>query len=154
MKFRSILPFLTILLFYTFFPCRTSAEQKPDTLALINGIPVTGGEFKTRFELSVYPGKGLDDNLYQAKRGFLYSIVAERLLSAEAQKEIPGIDKNDEDLKRNIERIFLRDALYRREVLPMAKVTKSEIEKGIKISSYFYVVNAFYFPSQFHFLLL
>ena len=148
MKFRSILPFFILVLANPFFSYGTTAAQKSDTLAVINGTPVTSGEFKTRFEMSVYPGKGLEDNLYQAKRGFLYSIVAERLLSAAALKDIPGIDKNDEDLKRNIERIFLRDALYRKEILPKAKVSESEIDKGIKISSYFYVVNAFYFPDS------
>ncbi len=148
MKFHSILPFFILTLLNPIFPHGTTAAQKSDTLAVINGSPVTSGEFKTRFEMSVYPGKGLEDNLYQAKRGFLYSIVAERLLSAAALKDIPGIDKNDEDLKRNIERIFLRDALYRKEILPKAKVSESEIDKGIKISSYFYVVNAFYFPDS------
>ncbi len=122
------------------------ASPKPDTLAIVGGQPITTADFQNRFELSVYPGKDEYDNLYQVKRGFLESMVAERLL-ADAESMQPA-DSSQQLLKNNIEQMFLRDALYRTEVLPKTKVTKAEIEKGIKLSSYYYIVDAFYMPDS------
>jgi hypothetical protein len=117
-----------------------------DTLAVVNGQPITGDDFENRFELTVYPGKDISDNLYEAKRGFLQSMVAEKLLSnsSSMQKTFQG----EGQVKKQMERIFLRDALYRKEVLPKAKITKAEISNGIKFSSYNYVLDAFYMPDS------
>jgi hypothetical protein len=120
--------------------------EENDTLAVVNGMPITGDDFENRFELTVYPGKDLNDNLYDAKRGFLQSMVAEKLLSnsAAAQQTFQG----EEQIKKQMESIFLRDALYRIEVLPKVKISKFEISGGIKLSSYYYVVDAFYMPDS------
>ena len=140
-KYKStIVSFLLFFLIGLIF--ESSAIAKPDTLAVVNGEPITGADFQNRFELSVYPGKDISDNLFAAKRGFLQSMVAEKLLSNAASIKNTAAEEN---LKNQIERIFLRDALYRTEILPKAKVSDEEISKGIILSNYYYVVDAFYF---------
>ena len=119
----------------------------PDTLALVNGKPITGAELKNRFELSVYPGKDKAD-LQKVKYDFLLSMIAEKLLSNAESSSIERDNQGEELMKNEVERIFLRDALYRKEVLSKVKVAKSEINKGMKISDYFYIVDTFYFPDS------
>jgi hypothetical protein len=119
---------------------------KVDTLALVNGQPITSDDFENRFELTVYPGKDISDNLYAAKRGFLQSMIAEKLLSNSAMMKQKF--QGEEQIKKQMERIFLRDALYRKEVLPKVKISKSEISRGIKFSSYYYIVDSFYMPDS------
>ncbi len=126
------------------FP-KNFASVQPDTLAIVNGKPVTSGDFKNRFELSVYPGKGLNGNLYKTKRGFLYSMIAERLLSGEALKALPNDNKNEEFLKNETERMFLRDALYRREILPKSCRIGKRNRKGRKIFNIFLYTGCFLF---------
>ncbi|HED05753.1 MAG TPA: peptidyl-prolyl cis-trans isomerase [Ignavibacteria bacterium] len=171
MKYLTSFNFIVIIFFFLLSYSQDNyAEIQSDTLALVNGQPVTSADFKNRFELSIYPGKGEIYNLYKAKRGFLYSMIAERLLANQALRmptntdkyKLPEIakhlpnqalrtlptntDKNEEILKKETERIFLRDALYRKVIVPKAKVTKKEIEQGVKFSVYFYILDAFYFP--------
>ncbi len=138
----NIVSFLLIAFFSYAFTFNSYTSAKPDTLAIVNGEPITGADFRNRFELSVYPGKDLYDNLYSVKRGFLKSMIAEKLLS-NASLDNSTVEKN---LRRQMERIFLRDALYRREVLPKAKVSEEEIAKGMILSNYNYILDTYYFP--------
>ncbi len=134
--------FLLIAFFSIAFNFNSYTSAKPDTLAVVNGEPITGADFQNRFELSVYPGKDLYDNLYSVKRGFLKSMIAEKLLS-NASLDNSTVENN---LRKQMQRIFLRDALYRIEVLPKAKVSEEEIAKGIILSNYNYILDTYYFP--------
>ena len=118
-----------------------------DTLAIVNGRLITGADLKYRFELSIYPGKDKED-LEKVKNDFLLSMIAEKLLANSETKSIPNNNQNEELLKSEIEKIFLRDALYRKEVISKVKVTQNEIHKGVKLCDYFYIVDTFYFPDS------
>ncbi len=120
---------------------------RTDTLAIVNGKPITASDFKYRFELSIYPGKS-KQNIENDKKDFLLSMIAEKLLSNSESNSIQGEHQSEELFKSEVERIFLRDALYRKEVLSKVKVLQSEIKKGIKISGNFYIVDTFYFPDS------
>ena len=139
------IPFVAI--FITVFFSSTSMFAQTDTLAIVNGKPITGSDFKYRFELSVYPGKDKED-LDKVKKDFLLSMIAEKLLSNSESNSINGEHHNEELLKNEVERIFLRDALYRKEVLSKVKVSQSEVNKGIKISGNFYIIDTFYFADS------
>ena len=56
--------------------------------------------------------------------------------------------QGEDQIKKQMERVFLRDALYRKEVLPKVKISKAEISNGIKLSGYYYVLDAFYMPDS------
>jgi hypothetical protein len=140
---------LILLIIAVSFIClpKTCLMAEPDTLAVVNGKPITGDELKNRFELSVYPGKDKAD-LKKVKYDFLLSMIAEKLLSNAESNSIKKDNQSEELLRNEVERIFLRDALYRKEILLKAKVSKSEINKGSKLSAYFYIIDTFYFPDS------
>ena len=125
----------------------SSIAAQTDTLAIVNGKPITASDFKYRFELSIYPGKS-KQNIENIKKDFLLSMIAEKLLSNSESNSVQGEHQNEELLKNEVERIFLRDALYRKKVLSKVKVSRDEIKKGIKISGSFYIVDTFYFPDS------
>ncbi len=133
------------------FPKVSSAANKPagpDTLALVNGMPITGEEFRARFEMSLYPGKDDPTMLAETKREFLYSMIAEKLLSQAALHSNLPVTPAEKLVKEEMQDVFMRDALFRKEVMPYAKVTKQEILHGFKISIYKYIVDAFYFTDD------
>ncbi|HQT91069.1 MAG TPA: hypothetical protein PL001_03475, partial [Candidatus Kryptobacter bacterium] len=127
---------------------QAESTDRLDTLALVNGDPITSGDFLTRFEMSLYPGKDDPTMLEKTKREFLYSMVAEKLLAqAAAQSDLPYTPSEDL-LREQMEDIFLRDALFRTEIVPRAAVTNDELLHGFDISVYKYLVDAFYFDAD------
>lgn len=124
---------------------KPESTQKLDTLALVNRQPITSADFLTRFEMSIYPGKDDPTTLEQTKREFLYSMIAEKLLSQAAANSDQPYTTSEELVRKEMQDIFMRDALFRQEIMPRAKVTQQEILQGFKISIYKYVVDAFYF---------
>lgn len=130
--------------------CQVRAEStdRPDTLALVKGRPITSGDFLTRFEMSLYPGKDDPTRLEKTKRGFLYSMIAEKLLAQAADHSDMPYTSSEEILKREMEDIFMRDALFRKEIVPQATVSNDELLHGFDISVYKYMVDAFYFDAD------
>lgn len=119
-----------------------------DTLAVVAGQVITSEEFLNRFELSVYPGKEVSRNLELLKQKFLASMVAEKLLSLDANRRGGDLSFDLDNLMRQTEDLFLRDALFRREVLDRIKVGEVEIRAGIAQAAYLILVDAFYFPDS------
>lgn len=138
-KLRIAIYFCFIIAFFI-YPSFVFAQV--DTLALINGHPITSEDFKNRYELSVYPGKDERDT---SKVEFLYSMIAEKLLSQAALGSGEPTTVEENEVRRQAEEIFLRDALFRTEVLPKIRITDSELLDGLKQSTYTYTVDAFYF---------
>ncbi len=134
------------LLIFFFLTTHISFAQT-DTLAIVNGEAIKSDEFITRFEMTVYPGKGLKDNLAETKREFLYSLIAEKLLSNQSKISSPK-DPYEKYLKDEIEALFLRDALFHQEVLSKIRITDDELTRAISFSKNTYVVDAFYFPDS------
>ncbi len=139
--------FIVALLLLLIASPRNIYAQK-DTLAVVNGNVITGDEFRNRFELSVYPGKDFHANMAKVKQQFLASMVAEKLLSNAASYYLPGINSRETYIRDETEKIFLRDALYRKEIIPNAEIKDDDLVKGVKLSSYFYLVDAFYFDDS------
>ena len=143
-KFFFIAPFL---FFISFFLTNNTLAQS-DTLAMVNGEPITRNQFINRFELTIYPGKGLNSDLSEVKKQFLYSMIAEKLLSNKYAMSSSMQDPNEDFIKDEIKAIFLRDALYRQEVLSKVKVTADELQTGMRHAGYIYIVDTFYFPDS------
>lgn len=122
--------------------------QKPDTLAMVNGEPITSADFLTRFEMSVYPGKDDPTMLEKTKREFLYSMIAEKILAQAAARSNTPYTTSEDLVRKEMDDVFMRDVLFRREIMPRATVTNQEILQGFKISIYKYIVDAFYFNND------
>ncbi len=127
---------------------KAESTDRPDTLALVAGKPITSGDFLTRFEMSLYPGKDDPTMLEKTKREFLYSMIAEKLLAQAASSMNIPYTSSEELLRKQMEEIFMRDALFRKVVVPRAKVSSDELLHGFDISVYKYLVDAFYFDAD------
>lgn len=127
---------------------RAESTQRSDTLASVNGSSITSGDFLTRFEMSLYPGKDDPTMLEKTKREFLYSMIAEKLLARAAARSDLPFTSSEALLKQEMEDIFMRDALFRKEIVPRAVVTNDEVLHGFDISVYKYLVDAFYFDAD------
>jgi hypothetical protein len=140
-------PIALAFLFAVLFGRATATGAQADTLALINGEPLTSDAFRYRFELSIYPSKDNRTSLDSTKKQFLLSLIAERLLAISAQSE-NLVDVEDEKIRTEAEDMFLRDALFRKEVTSKVKIRREEISSGLRLSSYLYFVDALYFPDS------
>ena len=121
------------------------SKSKVDTLAIVNGQPITSEDFRNRYELSLYAGKDYRDT---TKMEFLYSMIAEKLLSQAGAASANPLTQVENGVVREMDDMFLRDALFRSEVVPSAKVTEPELSRGLKFSTYSYLLDAFYFPDS------
>ncbi len=110
-------------------PLIAAAQVVPDdaVLATVGDEQITAGEFRARYALSVFPYKDQERLIPVIKVQFLYSLIAERLLMAEAKKR--GFDAEDR-FRRNsamAREMFMRDRLYRDSVRSRVTVTPAEI---------------------------
>jgi hypothetical protein len=103
-----------------------------DTLAEVAGKAITARDLQERLELMPWPGKEHVDQTDSVKIRALQSIVAEHLLATEAAARGIGNDSASVRRLRSLERLLVRDELYRREILPKATPTKAEVQEGTR----------------------
>lgn len=103
-----------------------------DTLAVVGAQVITARDFLERFELMPWPGKDRGGARDSARIYALRSLVAEKLLAAEAKTR--GVQPDSATLLRRdaLERMLVRDELYRREVLARATVSREELRQGLQ----------------------
>jgi parvulin-like peptidyl-prolyl isomerase len=101
-------------------------------LAEVGTKIITARDLIERLELMPWPGKerpGLADS---TKIHALQSIVAEQLLVLGANDQDIAKDSVWARRARTLERLMVRDQLYRRQVTPKITVTNAEIQEGIR----------------------
>ena len=118
--------FLLLFLLQTHL-CEAQKNEAP--VAKIGDFIITEGDFKTRYEFLPHPSMTHkdDDSL---KKEFLASMVAEKLWALEAKNLRFDTLKLYQNLLKPIERMFLRDALYKQEVESRIKITDAELVRG------------------------
>jgi hypothetical protein len=109
-----------------------SAALPVDTLAKVGSAVINATDFLERFELMPWPRKDVPSKNESVKLEFLRSMVAEKLLAVEAAAMNIGNDSESVTLQRNLERIFVRDEYYKKQVLPKITVTEAEMKEGMK----------------------
>ncbi|MEW6062271.1 MAG: hypothetical protein AB1600_10085, partial [Bacteroidota bacterium] len=113
------------------------SNQLPhDTLATIGSHVITAKDFLERFELMPWPKKDVKSRIEFTKLEFLYSLVAEKLMAMEASAQGIGLDSVSLEMQYSLERMFVRDELYRSSVKPKITVTPAEIQNGLKKFAY------------------
>lgn len=110
----------------------SNSAQFNDTLAIVGKHIISSEAFLERFEL--LPSKDKDNRGKQeiVKEQFLASMISEKLLSFGAYSI--GFN-NDEIFKRKrieLERLFVRDELFKRKVQSQIKINSTELNDGIK----------------------
>lgn len=126
---------IVLILFCTSFAAaqfdNRTTELPLDTLATIGTHIVNGTDFLERFELMPWPNKEQVSRIEFSKLEFLYSMVAEKLMAIEASSKNIGNDSASLSLQYNLERLYVRDELYKQDVLPNISITDQERLEGM-----------------------
>ncbi len=113
-----------------------SGQPRPglpqDTLAEVGTRVITARDLIERIELMPWQGKGKRNQHDSAKVKALQSIVAEQLLALEAAAQGLGGDTLTQMHIKGLERLMVRDELFKREVKAKVTVTPQEIRQGIR----------------------
>ena len=104
----------------------------PDTLAEVGSGVITATDLIERIDLMPFPGKDRPSEADSLKIRALQSLVAERLLAGEAAFRGIGFDSVTELRLDALERAFVRDELYKREVAAGVTVSAADIGAGMK----------------------
>ncbi|MDA0986861.1 MAG: hypothetical protein O3A55_04595 [Bacteroidetes bacterium] len=125
-----IISFILILFFQKLH------AQSTDILAIVGKNVITSKDFLERFELLPVKNK-LD------KESFLASLISEKLLYFEAIQNNIEIKNIYERKKVELERLFVKDELFKQMVLPNVKITNTEINEASKnyLFDYFVIVT-------------
>lgn len=109
-----------------------TTQLPKDTLATIGKQVITATDFLERFELMPWPKKDIASRIEVTKLEFLRSMVAEKLLAMEAAAQQIGFDSVTQTMQYNLERIFVRDELYKSEVKPKISISPEELNIGLR----------------------
>ena len=105
----------------------------PDTLAEVGSEVITARDLIERLELMPWPGKERGGAMDSIKIKALRSLVAEQILALESGAEGIVPDSALRVYSKNIEKLFVRDELYKRQV--RAKTTapsEKDVREGMK----------------------
>jgi parvulin-like peptidyl-prolyl isomerase len=101
-------------------------------LVKIGSSGITAEEFQQRFELIPQLTAGVKKDLAQKKNDLLFSLIAEKLWANEAEEL--KLDTSDimQTTFKTIEKMFVRDALYKIEVTDKIKLSDEKKLEGLK----------------------
>lgn len=106
------------------------AQYDSEILAKIGSDKITVAEFQNRFDFLPHLNYS-SSNIDSVKKEFLYSLVAEKLWALEADElQIDTIESVKLSLK-SLEKLFVKDELYKKEVESKIIITGSEISTGL-----------------------
>jgi hypothetical protein len=103
-----------------------------DTLAEVGSAVLTARDFLERFELMPFLGKDQGTRHDSAKVQALRALVAEQLLSQEAA--VRGVNRDSISVQRRngLERMMVRDELFKREVAAKVTISDRELSAGMR----------------------
>lgn len=106
------------------------AQDESTVVAKVGNQIITVEEFRERYEFMPHLNYS-SDNKDTLKKEFLYSLIAEKLWALEGlEKRIDTLDVVRNSLK-TLEKLFVKDELFRREVESKIKIAPEEISKGL-----------------------
>jgi hypothetical protein len=103
-----------------------------DTLAEIGTAVITARDVLERLELMPFPGKDQPAQHDSAKIRALRALVAEKLLAQDAA--VRGMNRDSASVRRRLglERLMVRDELFKREVTAKVNVSDRELSAGMR----------------------
>lgn len=107
------------------------AQSKKDIVAKAGNITISKEEFRKRYEFTPHVRTEMSYDSTGYKKEFLQTLIAEKLLALAATKD--GIDKSQNiNMAMNyLHSIFLRDALYKKEVVDKIIIPDPEVVTGM-----------------------
>ncbi len=122
--------YINIIFILILFSRISSAQNENEVLAKIGSDAITVEQFQNRFDFMPHLNYS-NSNIDSIKKEFLYSLVAEKLWALEADElQIDTIESVKLSLK-SLEKLFVKDELYKREVESKIVVTANEIKTGL-----------------------
>ena len=109
----------------------TFSQNDPTIAAKIGGESITLNELKMRMELSPYVPEYRYIYPDSIKYDFLYSLIAEKLWAKEALKIGYASTEKFKFFFQPIEDMFVRDALFKKEVKEKVELSANDINSGI-----------------------
>ncbi len=113
------------------FSISNGFAQQDTILAKVGPYNITASEFTKRYELVPQVARGVSDTTAQ-KFNFLYSLIAEKLLSIGAQNLKLDTTVLMRTSFKALENMYVRDALFKNEILNKMKIDKKDIVDGLK----------------------
>lgn len=133
-----------LVVFLILFQCGTVTSQSivtGDKLAKIGNGFISQSEFLERYELTPGINRHNKKLTESAKAEFLYTLIAEKLWTLEGASA--GLDTIEvmKFSRMAFEKLFMRDELYRREILDKIEISDEELIVGVKRNSTVLRVN-------------
>ncbi len=125
--------FLQILLCVSLiYSQQNSFDDTP--LATVGNSVITRKEFVSRFELTPGLNRQGKNSIEAAKAEFLLSMIAEKILAAYGGVQNFDNDSIFRNILSDVERLLVRDELYRKEISDKIVISNNEIQQAIKRS--------------------
>lgn len=112
----------------------TAQFKDDDVIAKVGDQVITVEEFKTRYQMRPIQSSMLTKDEERTRAKVLYSIVAEKLWAMEAANQ--NYDTSDvmNYTYKSLEKAFLRDALYKKEIAGKVKISDIDFIRGVQKS--------------------
>jgi parvulin-like peptidyl-prolyl isomerase len=115
-----------VIIFIPLYP-----QQEGRVVAKVGNYKIYESEFKERFDFSAHPRLLQSKDQQLAKHEFLKQLIAEKLLSLEAQEKGLGQSEIFSNIITPLENMFVRDALYNMEIKNKCSYSQEEINEGV-----------------------
>ncbi|PKL81504.1 MAG: hypothetical protein CVV24_14930, partial [Ignavibacteriae bacterium HGW-Ignavibacteriae-3] len=121
---------LMLFLFFLLAPRSFHGQSGGTVVAKAGDITITKEEFKKRYEFipHVRTDDGFDSTSF--KKNFLLTLIAEKLLAQSASKDGFEQLQNFRAAMENLTNVYLRDALYKKEILDKIVISDSAFIQG------------------------
>ncbi len=118
------------IIFFFFFVGWVLLYAQDENIATIGEIKISKQEFLERYELSPVIGKENIRNEIGAKYSLLYSLIAEKIWALEAENYKTDTSKSVYAPLSIIEKLYVKDALYKKEILDKINISEKEINQA------------------------
>ncbi len=127
MKQKYLLKYFSVLIVLLI---NTNSFGQDTIIAKVGNLNITKDEFTDRYEFVPQPNSNKDQSL--KKYDLLYSIIAEKLWALEAEDENLISALETQTAFASIEKMYVRDALYKIEIGDKSKASEQEINDALK----------------------
>ncbi len=103
-----------------------------DTVATVGTAVITAADLLRRMELMPYPDLAHGGDPEEVKRRSLYAMLAERVLANEAKRERLPEDATTQRMRHELENLFVRDELFKREIEQKAIPAESDVYQAVR----------------------
>ncbi len=126
---------LIIILLFTFWTEINSQSYNANQIARIGSISISDKEFLERYEMTPGINRHRKSTIESQKIEFLFSLIAEKLWALEAISR--NMDKTEviQFTTKSFEKMFVRDALFNKEIKDKIIITEKEIGEGLRRNS-------------------